>query len=77
MYSIAEKVILSLTQEDVKLSAGPKQIKLNLLNKPLRIGDIISVSGTNVAQKEQQGQFKELKEMMPFLEGTNSCHGRS
>jgi len=75
LYAIANKVVLSLMQEDIKLSAGTKQIKLNLLNKPLRIGDIINVSGSNVAQKEQQGPFRELKEMMPFLKAPTVSMG--
>jgi transitional endoplasmic reticulum ATPase len=66
-YSIANKVVLSLIQDDIKLSSSSKQIKLNLLNKPVKVGDIINVSGSNLAKKEQQGPFKELKEMMPFL----------
>lgn len=75
VYTIANKVVLSLMQEDIKLSAGTKQIKLNLLNKPLRVGDIINVSGSNVAQKEQQGPFRELKEMMPFLKAPTVSMG--
>ncbi len=67
-YSIANKVVLSLIQSDLKLSSNLKQIKLNLLNKPLKAGDIINVSGSNLASKEQNiGPYKELKEMMPFL----------
>ena len=66
-YKIANKVVLSLIQEDIKLSSNTKQIKLNLLNKPLKSGDFINVSGSNLARKEQQGPFKDMKEMMPFL----------
>lgn len=67
-YSIANKVVLSLIQSDLKLSSSIKQIKLNLLNKPVQAGDIINVSGSNLAKKEQgNGPYKELKEMMPFL----------
>jgi len=66
-YSIANKVVLSLIQSDLQLSSSSKQIKLNLLNKPLKSGDIINVSGSNIAKKEQEGPYKELKEMMPFF----------
>jgi transitional endoplasmic reticulum ATPase len=67
IFSIANKVVLSLIQEDVKLSSNAKQIKLNLLNKPVKAGDIINVSGSNLAQKEQNTPFNELKQMMPFI----------
>jgi transitional endoplasmic reticulum ATPase len=67
VYSIANRVVLGLVQEDIKLSSSAKQIKLNLLNKPVKSGDLINVSGSNLARKEQQGPFKELKEMMPFI----------
>jgi transitional endoplasmic reticulum ATPase len=67
VYTIANKVVLSLMQEDIKLSSNSKQIKLNLLNKPVKTGDIINVSGSNVAQKEQNTPMNELKQMMPFL----------
>ncbi|MHA1519991.1 MAG: CDC48 family AAA ATPase [Promethearchaeota archaeon] len=67
-YKIANRVVLSLTQSDLKLSSNVQQIKLNLLNKPLKIGDIINISGSNLAKKEAQGgPYKELREMMPFL----------
>jgi len=65
-YSVANKVVLSFIQPDLKLSSE-KQIKLNLLNKPLKEGEIINVSGSNLAKKEQAGPYKELKDMMPFL----------
>lgn len=65
-YSVANKVVLSFIQSDLKLSSE-KQIKLNLLNKPLKEGEIINVSGSNLAKKEQAGPYKELKDMMPFL----------
>ncbi len=67
-FKIANRVVLSLTQSDLKLSSSVQQIKLNLLNKPLKIGDIINISGSNLAKKESQGgPYKELREMMPFL----------
>jgi len=67
-YSIANRVVLSLIQSDLKLSSSVKQIQLNLLNKPLKVGDIINVSGSNLAKREkQEGPYKELREMMPFL----------
>ncbi|MCF2140765.1 MAG: CDC48 family AAA ATPase [Candidatus Lokiarchaeota archaeon] len=67
-YKIANKVVLSLIQSDLKLSSTTHQIKLNLLNKPLKIGDIINISGSNLAKKESgEGPYKELREMMPFL----------
>lgn len=67
-FKIANKVVLSLTQTDLKLSSNTHQIKLNLLNKPVKIGDIINISGSNLAKKEsQEGPYKELREMMPFL----------
>ncbi len=65
-YSVANRVVLSFIQSDLKISSE-KQIKLNLLNKPLKEGEIINVSGSNLARKEQDGPYKELKEMMPFL----------
>ncbi len=68
-YSIANRVVLSLIQSDLKLSSSVKQIQLNLLNKPLKTGDIINVSGSNLAKREQNaaGPYKELREMMPFF----------
>ena len=67
-FKIANRVVLSLTQSDLKLSSNVQQIKLNLLNKPLKIGDIINISGSNLAKKEsEEGPYKELREMMPFL----------
>ncbi len=65
-YNVANRVVLSFIQTDLKISSE-KQIKLNLLNKPLKEGEIINVSGSNLARKEQAGPYKELKEMMPFL----------
>jgi len=65
-FSVANKVVLSFIQSDLKLSSE-KQIKLNLLNKPLKEGEIINVSGSNLAKKEQAGPYKDLKDMMPFL----------
>ncbi|MHA1719074.1 MAG: CDC48 family AAA ATPase [Promethearchaeota archaeon] len=65
-YNVANRVVLSFIQTDLKISSE-KQIKLNLLNKPLKEGEIINVSGSNLARKEQAGPYKELKEMMPFI----------
>lgn len=67
IYSVAQHVTLSLIQSDLKLSSNIQQIKLNLLNKPLKRGDIINVSGSNLAHREKDGPYNELKEMMPFL----------
>ncbi len=67
VYSIAQSVTLSLIRTDLKLSSNIKQIRLNLLNKPLKRGDIINVAGSNLAQREKETPYSELKEMMPFL----------
>ncbi|MHA1583785.1 MAG: CDC48 family AAA ATPase, partial [Promethearchaeota archaeon] len=66
-FSIASKVVLALIDSDLKLSSNSKQIKLSLLNKPMKTGDIINVSGSKIAEKEKESPYKDIKEMMPFF----------
>src|SRR6056297_1237674 len=66
-FSVANRVVLSLIQEGITLSSSTEQIKLNLVNKPVKAGNIINISGSNVAKKEKENPFKDMKQMMPFF----------
>ena len=65
-YREATKIVLSLINKDERLLEKPKMIQNNILDKPVVEGDIINVTGNNIAQKKQPA-LEEFENILPIF----------
>jgi transitional endoplasmic reticulum ATPase len=70
MVEEAREVILTPTRPDIDLKRQAKAIHTKLLEKPIVIGDIISVMGTIIQSDDSEDPMKEFAKMFPFMKGS-------
>jgi len=71
----AREVMLTPTRPDVDLKRQAKTIKTKLIQKPVVIGDIISVLGAIIHTTDGDDPMKEFAKMFPFMKGSMRDRG--
>ena len=71
----AREVLLTPTRPDVDLKRQAKAIKTKLIQKPVVIGDIISVMGAIIRTTDADDPMKEFAKMFPFMKGSMRDRG--
>jgi len=71
----AREVVLTPTRPDIDLKKQAKTIKTKLLQKPIVIGDIISIMGDIIQSGDPDDPMSEFAKMFPFMKGSIRSKG--
>ncbi|MCK4238803.1 MAG: AAA family ATPase, partial [Candidatus Lokiarchaeota archaeon] len=71
----AREVVLTPTRPDIDLKRQAKSIKSKLLQKPIVIGDIISIMGAIMQSSDPDDPMREFAKMFPFMKGSMRSKG--
>lgn len=71
----AREVVLTPTRPDIDLKRQAKSIKTKLLQKPIVIGDIISIMGAIMQSSDPDDPMREFAKMFPFMKGSMRSKG--
>lgn len=67
--SPADRIVLAPLRDNIKISESDDSIRTNLINRPFKVGDIVSIMGTNITVKNAMpNPLEDLRKMFPFGE---------